>query len=366
VDSGRNIARVFALAIPVLVAIAAVNMSVDPAHLFRGPALEKEAAALLATGNNVGGVGACDDRLLQRYVAEARTEAPQTLVLGSSRTLCLSAKGLELPSLYNASVTEATLEDHEALLEIYAERDLLPKRLILGVDPWAFNADNGLDGWLSLEQFQKAFSSRAGRADNGRPSRDLFSSLGRMSQAFSPSYLQASLEELSHRASSKGDGRNQGEVWVAETEEGEEPIRHPDGSISYGKSFRERSSATARAEAIAYASKFEKSFRLFSLVRPEWMQRFEDLLAFCRDQDIEVVLLLCPYHPQTFAGFLESPGLRMGEDAESLTRRLAARYDLTVVGSYDPTIAGVGEDDFLDALHLRPEAANRLVRQWID
>ncbi|MCZ7662223.1 MAG: hypothetical protein M5U22_04440 [Thermoleophilia bacterium] len=156
-----------------MLSVCLVTVGVDPANLFRGTGYERGIAELLAQGRNVAAIANHDDRLVQRYYAAKVERAPDVLVLGSSRAMQIrrddaAAAGLG-PTFFNASVSEGTLEDFEAILELYLKRGFIPHTVVLGVDIWDLQATDWLAGWKSLRWERDSLLEEMGRDPGADP-----------------------------------------------------------------------------------------------------------------------------------------------------------------------------------------------------
>ena len=54
--------------------------------------------------------------------------------------------------------------------------------------------------------------------------------------------------------------------------------------------------------------------------------------------------------------FIEGSELFTGvEDSEAWIRETCKKYSVTVHGTYDPSLSGIGREDYSDWLHIDPE-----------
>lgn len=350
-------------ATPVMLSVCLVTVGVDPANLFRGTGYERGIAELLAQGRNVAAIANHDDRLVQRYYAAKVERAPDVLVLGSSRAMQIrrddaAAAGLG-PTFFNASVSEGTLEDFEAILELYLKRGFIPHTVVLGVDIWDLQATDWLAGWKSLRWERDSLLEEMGR-DPGGGSLDRWRFLLRYGQALSPSYLQ---EALSRLARSLVEGEPPRPMFYPTGGTAlDVAVKLADGSLVYDKAMRDRSTEETEREAVSYATRWREGIDRVGLLQADRQAEFEALLDLLERRGIEVVLYLGPYHPTTYAYFLRERNLRLGGAVEDYLRAEAKRRGISILGSYDPSRAGVEAGDFFDALHVRESGVEKIFR----
>lgn len=337
-------------ALPVMFAVSIVTVGVDPANLFRGTAYERGIATLLAEGKNVAAIGNHDDRLVQRYFAAKLDSAPEVVVLGSSRAMQIRSSAAHGAGFFNASVSEAALEDLEAVSQLYLELETPPRVMILSVDPWDLQETDWLIGWKSLSTERDRILEGMGRDPDGHRM-DRWQALLRYGQALSPSYFQESSRRLIR--SLTGDDPARSVYFATGDAELDVPVKLADGSLVYDTATRLRSSEETERTALEYAVKWRDRIDRVSRLEPARQAEFEDFVDHLVGSGVRVIIYLGPYHPTTYAYFLRERDLHLGGAVEDYLRSMAAARDIEVLGSYDPARAGVGPDDFFDAQHVR-------------
>lgn len=154
----KNTLKRLLLFSPILVIIVGVNYFVDPVNLFHGEQYVKGIANYLLKGKNVTNVynSTLDERLLQKYFIEKLKECPDIVVLGSSTIFLINSTFFNNNTLINNGVGGASIEDILAIYRLYEKKGFRPNKIILGLDPWLLNDNNGLKMWktLSLEYFE--------------------------------------------------------------------------------------------------------------------------------------------------------------------------------------------------------------------
>ena len=354
----RFLLKLLLLALPVLLLVGGVDLLADPANLFQGAAYEAGIARLLAEGQNVAGLGDYDDRLVEKSYVSDLSQAPDILVLGSSRAMQIRATQFPGSTFFNAAVAEGTLGDAEAILQLYLERGLPPRLVIISLDPWDLQEPDWLIRWKSLYQERAAMLSLLGLpAPSG--GRDPLATWRKWTQVFSPSYFQASSRALAHRLFDDAASGHRGYYTTTERV-ADLPIELADGSLVYDRKMRERPAAAVEQEARTYAGKWQSQFRTVARVKPAGKTELEALVSYLQGLGVRICFYLGPYHPAVYAEMRDQHGYRIGGDMEDYIRGLGARLGVTVVGSYDPVRAGVTAADFFDGLHVKDTGAAKV------
>ena len=126
-------------------------------------------------------------------------------------------------------------------------------------------------------------------------------------------------------------------------------------------------SAEARAKDAEPLARKYISGNVYSLGKYEELDvalqtEIKAFISYLQAQGIEVVLYLTPYHPLVYSYLRDSEKYKIVLDAEKYFREVAAEYELTIVGSYDPERCGLSNEDFLDGMHMRREPVERILR----
>jgi len=339
-----------------LVLVAGVNYHFDPANLFGDRTYEAGIARLLSEGKNVANITDYDERLVQKFFVERLNSRRDVLVLGSSRSMNIGSDLFPGMTFYNASVSGATLEDYYATLQMFRERNLLPRTLILGVDPWVFNRNSEQTRWKSLEpEYRRSLSSNV---PGTAPSKNAIDQrLSRLQQLVSFDYFLGAL-----RAAHRTDR----DYYITTAAELDVNIRLADGTIIYKRDYAHRSPEIVAEVAHQQAARIPiYSLGQFRELDPEYVKRLEDLIEHLRHEGTEVILFLPPYHPDLYAAITQAGSpYRLAKDAEEYLRRFAGQQNLQILGSYDPGLTPCGRGDFFDEMHPVNLCIARLFAQF--
>ena len=356
--------------LPFVLLLILVNYIGDPAQLFNKNHYEQGMAEILLKGLNVAGVSNYDERFLQKHYITGLTEKNDVIVLGSSRALQVrSASFPKEAGFFNHGISGGTIEDYMAIFEMYLQKDMKPELVVLGLDPWLLNKNNGQGRWMSIGDYCEGFTSRIDLGE--RSSRSIFlfkpSSLFRIKkylQIFSLSYFQSSARYLLEQIM---DREEKGKYYSTDAINLDVNVKLFDGSYSYNREYRDVSISKALEYAREYTGR--ETIPIYSLgefyeLDHESMVRFEKFLDYLLDSDIKVVFFLSPYHPHVYDYLSGSHKYKSALEAEQYFRETALEKNIPVIGSYDPGACGLDNSDFYDAMHPKREAVDRLIRSY--
>jgi hypothetical protein len=340
--------------IPLAVFFFGVNVWVDPSGLFLREQ-EQQIAQWMAEGYNVTGAVNIDyRRVLRNYVGDI-TKSPDVLILGSSRSMVLDSSFFPGQTLYNASTPAAQLPDLVVSYELFRERGLIPKRVVLGLDAHLFNGY--LPRGMHLrEEFARAVKRMDAPYEDNTPFLARFIDQ-RYAQLISPAYFQSALDVL---PAALAMGRPQPRP--TKDTEAEDKLVRADGSLVYERLRRELLEQEAiDYKASRYAEKHPEGLINYRSTDPKLKILFEKFVASMQGDGAEIVFLLTPFHPATYGVLMANDAYRIIADVETYYREYAKAHQVPIYGSFDPAVCGFINTDFYDAVHSKPEAIRRLL-----
>lgn len=341
--------------LPIPLIVVGTNAWVDPARICGPYEQERKWAQMLLQGRDISISANLEDRILKRYYIAGLTEKKETLVFGSSRSMEIGRELFGGVSLFNNSVFNSSMEDFLAIYGSYRRRELIPRRIVLGLDPWLLNARNNLRRWKCwgdeyegmLRQLAPAGNAEA-RGNLRVKLRDL--PLENYFTLATPSYFQASLEmllqQLTGETQSKEAGMRSDGVWI------------------YPEEFSSAGIEEVRRRAEEYLERKPlSSLGGFTALSDPLKSRFARWVDLLFKDNVEVIFFLPPYHPLVYQTMMKSTEYKIIAEVENYFRHLAEAKGIRVVGSYDPVRCGLGEADFYDEAHAKFEAVQRLFQR---
>ena len=329
-----------------------INYYIDPAHLFDNKnTFETEIAKKLHSGINVSNISNYDERILQNKYIELLNVAPDISVLGSSRSLMIRKDQFSGFTFFNNSVSGASLEDQMAIYQMYHQKDLLPKKIILGIDPWDLNKNNDQHRWESISSFFYKITDRLKintekTQDNKKSSKYL--------QLVSFSYLKESFKVIIKKIK-----RMNTEIIETDKTHLASNTKLADGSFVYAKHIRDRSIKDVQTMAIGSANRGNLyALNYFTELDDNLKNMLEKFLDSAISDNVEPVIYLPPYHPLTYAAIKTNKKYKTILKAERYIRDIANDFGIKTLGSYDPALAGCDESQFTDDMHPKDTCIN--------
>jgi hypothetical protein len=358
----------FPLAIPLVL----VNYIVDPAAIFSSDDTMRDIAARLSRNENVAILSDHNDRLLQKFYIEGLTERNDVVVFGSSRSHQMGARLFPGKTFHNNSVMASTLEDYIGMLELYREKGLLPRTVVLGVDPWIFNEHNHVQTWKTLDIYTYNFFSFVGLYA-GNPAFSLLNDINtrvfkayKYSQLLSISYFQAALQRL--RSLPRDDHKGnllRVRYYPSDRTDLDADVELSDGSMLASMSSRMRGNDEILRNVKAAFILDHFARQAFSRRDPKLTREFEVFVKYLLREKIQVIIWLAPYHPYAYDILSRSDKFSVIKEVENYVRDFSAGNGIPVIGSYGPKSCGMTESDFSDAIHLKRESVNRMFTAYL-
>jgi hypothetical protein len=353
----RWLKRLFIIVAALLAGVALFNLLVDGVGVFRFNKGLKYAATNLLQGRMVAGpLGIYDERELQKLVVQQYPSRRDIIAIGSSRTLQLRKRFLKGPmDFFNHSVAGVCMEDYMAILGLYRSSGLLPKTVILAIDPWIFNRENGLPaGWKILDRYYREMSEEIDAT--GPRSKSLINT-GKMVESVSKVMQLVNLE---YTLQNWGYFRKGKRLYVTDRIDIDDFVREPDGSLHFPGGTRSVKEAEKQdGPGYAMPEQFIKNFD--SLYGTEM---FEGLVRYLTVRDVKVIFLLPPLHPTAYQSCIDNPKCQVLLKVEPYLRNLALRFHARVIGSLDPRKYGFTSQDFSDTIHGREIVMKTLLQEF--
>ena len=336
------------ISILVLVVIALFNCFVDGIGLFRYTKGLKYMATALINGKMVAGpLGGYDERELQRIVVKNYPSRRDIITIGSSRNMQLRKRFFHgNQDFFNHSMAAASIEDYVSVVSLYIAEGNLPKTVIISIDPWVFNAKNGMPQWWkhladSYKEMASKIYQQTSNVDLGQTSR--------YRQLINLDYTIANYKYM----------RKGKKLRLTDRADIDDFVREPDGSIHFPYRWRykrdERADYPPHAMPITYLNNFNTMSNF---------QLLQDFAIYLQKQGVEVVFLLIPFHPVAYKLFNDSSRYRIVLTIEDMLRDFAQRNKMKLIGSYDPKRYGLTGKDFFDDTHGHETVVQKVVQEY--
>jgi hypothetical protein len=376
----KRVLRKVSLLVPILIGMIWINWSVDPVMLYYGhfddPSRHPYVGVItkdLLAGKPHSTVAFYSERLVDEAMFRSQPKI-DVLVLGSSMAKPIHHEMFPGLSFFNASIYGGRLEEMIAMWDVARACGVRPKRVLLQLDQAAVGKRTyplSAEWSTIFHQARQRLCGDDGPLDRGsgfapnidpRVPGDQAAGFtgGRgplhpYDTLISPRYLQLSVLF----AVRKWWSANAIPVLFAGEDQHE---LLPDGSVEWCSHWRLR-------KITDFHLPTENS--QVPIIAAEWMrpvenQRrlFEAFVLDLQKSGTQVEFVLLPSNPWLYGLALKEFG-QAGKtlpsaDTEAYLRAFTGRHMIRVHGSLDPAKVGVGEEDFVDFLHMRRESVARL------
>ena len=355
-------------------AVATVSYVENPGGDFTQNIYEEGVANILLSGHNVGNIGNYDERLLQKDLINTDQRQIDVIVLGSSRSMQISSSApigqvSKGQIFFNHAVSDASIEDDIALLDLYLEKGSSPKTILIGVDPWILNANNQQWKWVSLRNeylngIARIFSMPVPSERNPEniSSSDISPSIGFYLQSDINRYVSLISRPIIITSIIRlVNNQNQTSYFQTNLEESNVAIKLKDGSLSYPATIRDRTVEQIDKDATDYANvNLIHSLGNFTQIDEKSKIQFESTIRYLKSRNATVILFLPPYHPIVYNKITSDPKYSLVKDVESYFKEFGSIENITIVGSYDPHRLNLTSMDFYDGIHPKREAIDKI------
>ncbi|MNX84148.1 hypothetical protein D3C86_1159330 [compost metagenome] len=353
------IQRFFLVVTPVLIIVSFVNYFGDAANIFKKD-YEKNIANNILKGNNVTNIANHNERLLQKYLINNAPFCPDVLVLGASRSMLISSTYFKGETFFNNCVSGATIEDLIAIVEIYRQKKCLPKKIIIGVEPYFLNSNNNEKKWETLELEYQTFVNRMADDSLKKENNLIFKTQVFFKKAFvfkelfSPSYFKSSVLEL---VMSKNRA-----PFVTDKIANKMFTKLSDGSVNYDLGYREASNETVEEKVSSFLARDISKFENFDKLDISLQSKFISLIDYLLLNNVKVEFFVAPYHPRVYEFITHTAKYKNVIKSEAFFESLAVKKQIKIIGSSDPNKFNLDKTYFYDALHLKEKGVGEFFK----
>ncbi len=347
------------LLLPILAFMVYVSYNVDPSGLFFGAGFERIASEYMLAGNYINKYEQLDGRALNEVYAKNVSYAPQILINGSSRSMMVTSEISQNRSFYNAANVGADFYDFFTSYYIFYKEDKLPETIILSIDPWLLNdSEEAIDRRSNKELYYEFIGEVLGIENSEYIKEDPNE---KYLALLDPAYFQSSVDYYKVGP----DLETPPEIVAPEDVlKSEVVIKAPDGSIVYDLAFREQTQESIDFNAQTHAN-FPMGSTIFDELSEEKLEIFESFIEHLKENNVEIVFFLSPYHPIYYDMVLAEKDTRFkGMIAtEEYAISFANEHDIPVYGSYDPYKLNLTNADFYDGIHIKSSSIFKILPQ---
>lgn len=338
-----------------IVTLCTFNILFDSFGLFTARTELMLGAKSVAEGKMIAGLRDYDERLFQKMIFSNFKQYPDVVIVGSSRSMLIESSmvtDVGSEKVFNHSVSGASLEDYMAIIAMYAKIKHLPKRVIIGIDPWIFNINNLQGKWRSLEKEFNFMSDTIAKHKTDGDER-LNIEQNKLQQLLNYEVTKANIVNLLKKD----------KIRVVINDQVDSMIKRSDGSIAYP--FESRFQTDVKTLALARKDTSGPSYSQNGYTKLSNTILFENFIDYLLSQGVTIQFFLPPYHPIVYNYLSNNPKYAMMNMAEKYIDNFAKQRKIKVCGSYNPNIFGFTNENFTDGMHGRRIVAEKIFSSCI-
>lgn len=316
--------------------ISVFNYYVDSLNIFGRNNNINLATQKLAEGNIIAGLQNFDERAFRQHTILNLKKEPDFVAIGSSRIMQLRTKMIADNIIFhNYGVSGASLEDYLGLIQIHYDKfKNYPKNIIIGIDPWIFNKNNGQNRYKSFGDYYLKFKNKLlnTKEKTTKISNNIFKLLS----------IEYTLTNISSLKKEK--------FYIVKDTNIDDYLRESDGSLHYPFEYRYPDTNRVKRDAIAYAI----NNQVYSLEMFKYLSNtkiFEDFIKHLILNGTKIYFFLPPYNPYTYDLLIQNPKYTIINDIEIYLKNFAKQNNIQVLGSYNPHTYMLKNEDFFDGMH---------------
>lgn len=328
--------------------MAFANYKIDNAHIFSGEQEYKKIVDIIAHEHNVANLYNFNEILLYKNLIQNLNYHPDILVLGSSRSMEINDSMFPGKRIFNASISECSLNELIAMYSLCEQNKIEPETIIYDVDPFVFiDAERGNGFRSELIEDYNLIAEKIG-LDSTDKAKLIAASISegknKIKELFNPGYFYENI-----RYGSK-------DFYQTDKAFTDVNILCKDGSIAYNKDYRNVSKNEALNSAKLYLHTLDLDEKRIKLDKNK-NKIFEKFVAYLQKKH-KVVFFLAPLHPFVVKDFSKH-GLEIDE-IEKYLIELAKNKGIVLIGSYNAKKLGLSTNDFYDGNHTKRKGIEKI------
>ena len=281
-----------------------------------------------------------DERKFTQYRITYEQDKVDIIVMGSSRLMQLGSNSFKRPTL-NLSVSGASVEDLIAFIPESVNK-FKASVVYIGADPWLFNKNSEQTRYTSVNDMYLFWKKKI--LENNQKS-ILFTDS--YNQQVNENWLQSVYSNFNLLKNNQIDG-------VAESIS----KKANDGLHIYDKNYANQNLSEIRKNFLRSLTYSMNNYEFDYKARDTYI----NLIKYLKERNIEVILILTPYHPELFK-LMDAQNPRF-QKIEDDFKKIASNLNIKILGSYD--VAKISKNlnskDFYDGMHPKDSLMNLIVK----
>ncbi|MEI6090064.1 MAG: DUF1574 family protein [bacterium] len=351
--------RLSLLVIPLVILILFVNIKVDSGFVIHNRSTE--IAKILVSGSNAGikyvpsKWGGLQIAIVKERLKSDKNPKKDIIVFGTSRSSEINSEIFPENTFFNCAMPGGNVLDYIALYGLYKRNKILPKYLIISIDPWSFHARKSVtidkkiqfisDTTIPLEvnkdlvkDYQYALKSLNIKTNANFVTTGNKLSFDNIIELFNPNYFQINIKSIFDKMVIKTNQSSIESYFVLRSDGGYSLT--PQSQID---------SLNVKDEAFKFIKiRNLDLFIKFDTTSNYWLY-FRKLLAKMKADGVTPIVYISPINPIVYSNLAKSSKV----DLEKQIEKFCKANGILIVGSFNPNKYGYRRvsNFFMDAYH---------------
>ena len=337
--------------IPLLIVLVGINFYEDPSNIFHD-ASKEIASAILDGKEAYFGSGNGNERKVKQYLIEGMPKDIECVTIGPSLSLGIRRSNVGTDSYYNLSASSLNFNDIMAEFAMLELNNVNYNRVILCVDSYFFD-ETYADVYREpeLKPYTEYMLGKLDSRNTDFLAKDDTTNTLRtqVEQLFSVSYFQASIAMIRSNDSIRLQEKRWGII-----DESTQNLAHytVDGSWVYDSDYRNNTVDNVIEDANVYDIK--EQFAYDRHLSEYYKEYFRKLVKYLLNNNVQVDLFLCPLCPALWDRLQnDSSHYFILDEIEAYANEVANEFGIRIIGSYNPYVVGIADEDYWDSRHIR-------------
>ncbi len=355
----RLLINVSILLLPLVAVVLAVNIKVDSGFVINHRS--KEIAEILVSGANAGvkyipsTFGSLQTAIIEERIRIHDLKKKDIVVFGTSRSSEVNSEIFPQNTFFNCAVPGGNILDYIALYGLYNSNHMLPKYLVISIDPWTFHArravtinkkvqyisdpssplvaDKDLESNYRFGMVSLGLKEEAQRKKNARTL-----SPDDLIQMLSPDYFQTNIQSIFDKMVIKTDRNNVDSYFIIRSDGGYSLMQQSQIDSFYVKE-----------NSFKFIDVNKSNFFISADTSSIYWSYFKKLLINLKSHEVTPIVYISPVNPIVYEHLSNSLRVDLEEGIDVFCKD----NNILRIGSFNPNKYGynyVG-NYFMDAYH---------------
>lgn len=342
----------FSVFISIMLVTIVFNYKVDSVGIFNKGLNElKQITQYILDKKSLVGLKNYPEREFNKLIIQNTLQIPDVIVLGSSRSMLVRyqfVNNKEKITYLNHSVSGAVLSDLILFISEYKKRGRLPSKIYIGIDPWIFNRENGSLEFNQLVENKNISSSKS----NG------------FKKYLNLINYQYTVENIKFffKNFNTNDKRFKYQVVDHLADIGDSYALDQYLTHYYPKMSDEKLKQTIEGEKKQILLQ-NTHYELNGFKKLSNKKTFEELISYLQKDGVNITLFMLPYHPEIYPILINHLHFKNIKLVESYINSLSSKYNMEIIGSFDPSKYNLINGDFTDGIHGKDIVAKKVFKE---